>query len=181
MSLHDPTGTQEKHPKKHHKTNSAPTAQTPFVPPTVPNVSGDQPLKKTITWGGRSVEVDYIPGTSGQTVLIVGGVHQDEKKGLSISNALLNDLNTSTTKPYYNVVFIHDLFGDRNTDNRNSNANVSVSRNFPAENESLANAAKRGNGVPKDEQNRKILPENVILLAVIEAVKPKDSLSLHGP
>ena len=149
-----------------------------FVPPTIPNLSGNTAFSRTITWSGRSVEVHYFPGTSGQAVLILGGVHQDERKALALSNELLKKLQSSKDKPFNNTVFIPDLFGGRNAIENNTG---STNRNSPGQNESLADSAKRGNGVPKDATGlRNILPENVVLFALVETVKPRASLSLHS-
>ena len=120
-----------------------------FVPPTIPNLSGNTAFSRTITWSGRSVEVHYFPGTSGQAVLILGGVHQDERKALALSNELLKKLQSSKDKPFNNTVFIPDLFGGRNTI-ENSIDGIPTNRNSPGQNESLADSAKRGNGVPKE-------------------------------
>jgi subtilisin family serine protease len=150
-----------------------------FTPPTIPDFTGNAAFSTAITWGDRFVEVHYFPGISGQTVLILGGVHQDERKAIVLSNEVLKRLQSSRDKPFYNVVFIPNLFGGRNTTDQKIDK-TPTNRNFPGQKESLADSARRGKGVPRDVKERKILPENVILLALIEKVKPKDSLSIHG-
>jgi subtilisin family serine protease/GH25 family lysozyme M1 (1,4-beta-N-acetylmuramidase) len=151
-----------------------------FTPPIISNLSGNVAFSHTITWGGRSVNVHYFPGTSGQTVLILGGVHQDERKALALSSELLKQLQSSKDKLFNSIVFIPNLFGGRNL-KENSIDGIPANRNSPGQNESLADSANRGNGVPKDTTGlRDILPENVILFKLVEVVKPRASLSLHS-
>jgi RHS repeat-associated protein len=169
IGFHDPNGTEGKKP----------TATATFTPPALPEFTGDKPFSKTITWGGRSVDVEYIPGTSKETILIVGGVHQDERKGIELSKELLRQLRSSKEKPFYNIVFIPNLFGGRSTEDRDIDG-ITTNRNSPGQNESLADAAIRGKGVPKDVLGRNILPENVILFALVEKLKSQSSISIHS-
>ena len=154
-----------------------------FTPPVIPRLSGSTASSHTITVDSQSVEVHFFPGTTtdGQTVLILAGVHQDERKALEVSKKLLAQLQSGQGRPFSNVVFIPDLFGKRQVTTRKIKG-VPTNRNAPKQDESLADAAKRGNGVPKDAsaKERTILPENVILFALVQAVKPRASLSIHS-
>ena len=176
LSLVDPNGTD---PKPKRQATSPEPEPPKFVPPAIPNV-GDKRSQETITWGGRSVDVYFFPGKSKETLLIVGGVHQDEKNALKLSNELLASLQAQKDKPYYNIVFIPDLFRGRTIDPRTHGdiEGTPTNRNFPAPDKSQADSVK--NGVPKDEQNRSILPENVILIEVAEKLRPSASLSIHS-
>jgi len=150
-----------------------------FVAPTIPDFQ-DKPSHETITWAGRSVDAYFFPGTSKETLLIVGGVHQDEKNALKLSTELLARLQGQKEKSFYNIVFIPDLFHGRTID-RGTHGDIEgtpTNRNFPAPNQSLADSVKKGK--PKDEQGRNILPENVILIAVTEKLLPSASLSIHS-
>ena len=174
--LADPNGTQPHKPKKH----PAPKHDPPkFAAPSIPDFE-DKPSQKTISWGGRSVDAYFFPGTSQETFLIVGGVHQDEKNALKLSNELLTELQGQKNKPYYNIVFIPDLFHGRGIDpgSHGDIEGTPTNRNFPAQDKSLADSVKKGR--PKDEQGRNILPENVILIAVAEKFRPAASLSIHS-
>lgn len=150
-----------------------------FIPPVIPDFAGDTPFSTTMTWGGQAVDAHYFPGTSSQIVLILSGVHQDERKAIALASELLRRLQSPKYKPFYKVVLIPDLFGGRKTTDRLID-NTPTNRNSPHQNESLEEAAIRGQGVPTDKQGRKILPENVILFALVEKVRPKDSLAIHS-
>jgi RHS repeat-associated protein len=174
VMLHDPNGTDPKTPKPE---------PPKFTPPTVPDFK-DQPSDETITWGGHSVEAHFFPGTSKETFLIIGGVHQDEKNALKLSKELLTTLQGQTEKPFYNIIFIPDLFHGRATDPDShgdiieGKTSIPPNRNFPAPDKSLAASVKRG--VPKDAQGRNVLAEDVILAAVVEKFQPSSSLSIHS-
>lgn len=174
--LTDPSGTDPK-PKK-----PAPAPKKPepkFVPPVIPDFK-DTASKETITYGGKSVDAYFFPGTSKETLLIVGGVHQDEKNALKLSNELLGSLQAQKDKPYYNIVFIPDLFHGRTID-AGSHGDIDktpTNRNFPDIDQSLADTVKKGR--PKDQQGRNILPENVVLIATAEKFRPSASLSIHS-
>jgi subtilisin family serine protease/LAS superfamily LD-carboxypeptidase LdcB len=158
------------------------TAKT-FTPPVIPSLSGATASSHTIAWHDKSVEVHFFPGTStsGQTLLILAGVHQDERKALEVSKKLLAELQSGPGKPFSNVVFIPDLFGKRQVTTPDIKG-VPTNRNSPRQDESLADAAQRGKGTPKDASKKAhiILPENVILFALVEALKPRASLSIHS-
>ncbi|MFL5739893.1 MAG: SpvB/TcaC N-terminal domain-containing protein [Flavisolibacter sp.] len=151
--------------------------------------SGGLPTTQVITHEGKTVKVEFIPGTSDKTVLIVGGVHQDETKAKELRAELVKSLHGE--KPYYNIILIEDLFGDRKTKSRAIGGLQTNTGNFPNAKESLADSAKRGGGVPiaADQSFKgvpvknpaKILPENVILITLLEKYKDKLSftLSIH--
>jgi RHS repeat-associated protein len=156
----------------------------PFVPPAIPDFRATA-SHETITYGGRSVDVYLfpgrsIPGKSTETLLIVGGVHQDEKNALKLSNELLAALQEQGDKPFYNIVFIPDLFHGRKIDpgTHGDIDKTPTNRNFPENDKSLADSVK--NGRPKDQQGRNILPENVVLMATVEKFHPSASLSIHS-
>jgi len=172
--LHDPNGTDPKEPKKQED------APVPFTPPTIADFKKDQPSQQTITWGGRSVDVFFIPGTSDKTILIVGGVHQDEKNALKLSHELLTTLQAQKEKPLYNIVFVPDLFHGREYAGDHADIEgIPTNRNFPAPDQPITSHVNR-QGVPRDTQNRRILPENVILISLVEKLHPALSLSIHS-
>ena len=162
--------------------------QKPFVAPTVQE-SGGLPTTQTITYDGRKVDVEFIPGISGETILIVGGVHQDEKQGKLLAKELFAKLRSE--QQYYNIIIIPDLFGHRGVSDRDIDGKTTNTGNFPNQNETLADAAKRGGGTPLaatvDSQGtavrspEKMLPENVILVSLLEKYKSQlvFTLSIH--
>jgi len=149
-----------------------------FVGPMIPDF-GRSPTSKIIYWKEHEVLVYFFPGTSGETFLILGGVHQSEENGKNLTNELFMAIAEKGIKPYYNIVIIPDLFGKRipKPNSRFIN-NVDTNRNFPNPGESLAKSAKGGN--PKDSIGNEILPENIILIALVEKLRPKASLSIHS-
>jgi RHS repeat-associated protein len=173
------TDQEGKDPKKAAKQFQAPAIQE----------SGGLPTTQTITYEGKSVKVEFIPGTSDKTVLIIGGVHQSEASAKTLRAELVKSLHGQ--KPYYNIILIEDLFGDRGTKSRTIDGLETNTGNFPNAKETLADSAKRGNGEPTaadvDFKGKpvpspaKILPENVILIALLEKYKDKleFTLSIH--
>jgi RHS repeat-associated protein len=169
IGLCDRKGTQPKPPDED---------SNKFTPPEIPEYKGNKPFKQTITLGGRSVETFFFPGTSDKTILILGGVHQDEEKAIKLSQELLHSLQTSTDKPFFNVIFIPDLFQGRAITGHGDVENIPTNRNFPDADQPLSSSVVKE--TPRDSIGRKILPENVILISIVEKVHPYLSLSIHS-
>ncbi|KAF7513142.1 hypothetical protein GJ744_010538 [Endocarpon pusillum] len=183
--LHDPSGTEGKQPPKTNAKKKSPA--TPDIPAELTTKPGPQ----NASYKGHNVQVEYFPGTSGETILIVGGQHRSEPQGIAISKKLQAELQAARGKPgYYNIVFIPNLYENRpivDADNDPSGRlvnGIDPNRNLPRMNESLEDAIKRGHGVPWDagsteKHPREINEENVILIALVEKFKPTRALQIH--
>lgn len=188
INYHDPGGTEGK------STGPAKPAKpkTPNVGPNLTKLNLEaKPLEKqNIRWGGQKVEAYVIPGTSKEKMLILGGVHQQERAGIRMTKALLDKMikdakNPTAKKPYYTVIFVPDLFGGRRDaqdpglrgygtppgkDELDANRNLTPKK--------LAESLDK-NGVPVDSEGRPMYAENVILTKLYETYKFSRSLSIH--
>ncbi|HLO55505.1 MAG TPA: hypothetical protein VK169_14520 [Saprospiraceae bacterium] len=139
----------------------------------------------------EKVEIHYFPSHNedSENILILGGVHQTEKKAIKLSNLLLDKFTQSVfTNIEFNIIFIPDLFGKRyarlksNPPNNNErecfDSKRPTNRNFPNKSVSLNNSIKKN--VALDSKNRYIRPENIILVSAIEYFKPVRILNIHG-
>jgi hypothetical protein len=52
----------------------------------------------------------YVEGTSSERALIIGGMHGSELSGVEVAEKLVEKIKASTTKPYYTVIIIPQLF-----------------------------------------------------------------------
>ncbi len=142
----------------------------------------------------RQVQAFYFPGTSPERALILGGVHGSELSGVEVAEMLIEDLRTGP-RPYYTVIIVPRLFPD--TAHRAEGATrrgwmgapqdsnigrhvgrLDPNRNFPAAGQSLASASRGGN--PVDAEGRAILPENVMLMGLINRFRPSRIASVHA-
>ncbi len=126
-----------------------------------------------------AIEVHYFPGTTARHALVIGGVHGTERQGIQVARLLQNDLASSPAA--FSVVLVPVLFpdnaakgklGERETiiDGKTTETN----RNFPKPDKDLA--ASKG----KDAKGGDILPENQILMELMERFRPERIISLHG-
>ena len=132
-----------------------------------------QTAKKT------AIEVHYFPGTTRRHALVIGGVHGKERQGMEVARLLQADL--ASRPAAFSVVLVPVLFpdnaavgkfGERETiiDGKTHETN----RNFPKPDKDLA--ASKG----KDAKGGDILPENQILMELMERFRPERIISLHG-
>ncbi len=136
-----------------------------------------------------SVKAFFFRGSTDRHALVIAGVHGTERQGMEVAQMLLNDLKTKT--PVYSVVVVPSLFPENvqpgvapKTDtgafgSRESGA-TPTNRNFPPPSQDLAAATKTGKGTPIDAKGKAILPENIMLLELIERFHPERIISLHG-
>jgi hypothetical protein len=129
--------------------------------------------------GGRSVEAHFIQGTTSRRALVIAGVHGTEVQGIEVARMLLADL--AVNQPLYTVIVVPSLFPDNAARRRREGA-TPTNRNFPLATQDLAAATAAGGrrGRPVDALRRRILPENVMLLQLIERFSPERIISIHG-
>jgi hypothetical protein len=125
----------------------------------------------------RPVEALFFRGTTDKRALVIAGVHGTEQQGIQVARMLIQDL--SAKKPVYTVIVVPTLFPDT-ASVRAREFSTPTNRNFPKSSEDLAAATTRGKGTPKDAMGRAILPENIMLLQVIERFYPERIISIHG-
>ncbi len=144
----------------------------------------------------RSVQMFHFVGArdTGQRILIIGGVHGDERGGLEVVDIILGDLRAHRCTPLHAVWVIPTLFPDNVAARTDEHGRASLgrrespalrgrgfqdpNRNLPAPGTSLeahqASAAGRPGGA------QELLPENAGLLAAIEQIHPTRIVQVHS-
>lgn len=138
-----------------------------------------------ITAKGRPVEVRYIAGNTNRRAIVLAGVHGSEIQGIEVGRIFA--AACAGTKPDYSVIYIPALFPDNAAIGLRERAGTATNRNFPKKDEDLAAAIRAGRGRPVDAttsragtRGRGILPENQMLIQLIERYKPERIISIHG-
>jgi hypothetical protein len=126
------------------------------------------------TAGKRSIELRLFPGKTARRALVIGGVHGTERQGVQVARLLEKDLAASPAD--FSVLLVPVLFPDNAEKGTHGirEGGTPTNRNFPTPDKDLA--ASGG----KDATGRDILPENQLLMKVMEAYKPERIISLHG-
>jgi len=136
------------------------------------------------TTRARPVEAHFIQGTTTRRALVIAGVHGSERQGIEVARMLLSDLVAN--QPMYSVIVVPSLFPDNAVRGSREGA-TPTNRNFPPASEDLAAATAAGRGTAVDastnksgKRTRAILPENIMLLKLIERFSPERIISIHG-
>jgi hypothetical protein len=136
------------------------------------------------TAGARPVEAHFIQGTTNRKALVIAGVHGSERQGIEVARMLLADL--AANQPMFTVIVVPSLFPD-NAARGIREGSTPTNRNFPLASEDLAAATTAGGGTAVDAstdsrgaRTRAILPENIMLLQLIERFSPERIISIHG-
>jgi hypothetical protein len=127
------------------------------------------------TAGKRSIELRLFPGKTTRRALVIGGVHGTERQGVQVARLLEKDL--AATPSDFSVLLVPVLFPDNAASGPlgiREEKGKPTNRNFPDPGKDLA--ASGG----KDATGRDILPENQLLMELMERFKPERIISLHG-
>jgi hypothetical protein len=131
--------------------------------------------------GKRPIQAFIFPGESSERALVLAGVHGSEQSGVEVVELLLAELRKGV-RPYYTVVVVPKLFPD-NYELAKREGSTETNRNLPAKGTSLDTArkegAKKGKG-PIDVLGKEILPENVMLIQLLERFRPSRVASVHA-
>lgn len=133
-----------------------------------------------LTKGNRHVKALFFPGVSNQRALVIAGVHGTERQGMQVAELLIERLKKA--RPFFTVIVVPSLFPD----NRAAGpfglreGSTRTNRNFPVGGRTLAEATRAGGGTPKDKNRKPILPENVMLMELMERFQPARIISIHG-
>jgi hypothetical protein len=142
------------------------------------------------TTGARSpakkpqpVQVNFFQGSTDRRALVIAGVHGSEKQGIEVANRLIHDLQPPAPPPVLTTIVVPSLFPDNalltGTTAREDPA-TPTNRNFPPPSDDLAAATPKGGGKAFDVKGRAILPENVMLIELMERFHPERIISIHG-
>jgi hypothetical protein len=145
-----------------------------------PRNSAGQPV-------ARRIQAVFVRGTTDRRALVIAGVHGTERQGMEVARMVIHDLQTQ--QPRFTVIVVPSLFPDnpaRGAFGTRESGATPTNRNFPPPSEDLAAARAAGRGTAVDasrsggRRNRAILPENVMLLELIERFRPERIISIHG-
>ncbi|NBC33716.1 MAG: hypothetical protein GVY13_13665 [Alphaproteobacteria bacterium] len=117
-------------------------------------------------------------GCGEDRVLVIAGVHGSERSGVEVAERLAGLLQTGY-RPVPHTVVVPALFPD-NVAQGLRQGEVPTNRNFPRPGESLEGARRRGRGTPVDSLGLALLPENVILVDLVERFRPVTLISVHA-
>jgi hypothetical protein len=108
---------------------------------------------------------------------------------MEVARDLIHDLQPPAPPPVFSAIIVPSLFPDNAEGGmgRRESGSTPTNRNFPSPSEDLAAATAAGGGKAVDtskdnagKRTREILPENQLLLQLIEKFHPERILSLHG-
>ncbi len=147
----------------------------------------------------RPIQAFFFKGTTERRALVIAGVHGTERQGMEVAQDLIRDLkDPKNPAPVLSTIIVPSLFPDNAavTDPKNGADNggrgtresgaTPTNRNFPPPSEDLADATAAGGGKAVDaskaggKRTREILPENQLLMQMIEKFHPERILSIHG-
>jgi hypothetical protein len=137
----------------------------------------------------RPIEAFFFRGSTDRRALVIAGVHGTERQGMEVARRLISDLSSLPQPPGFTTIIVPSLFPDNaatgTMGSRESGA-TPTNRNFPPPSEDLADATAAGGGTAVDasksggKRTRAILPENLLLLELMERFHPERILSIHG-
>lgn len=133
---------------------------------------------------GNPIRVHFFRGTTNRRALVIAGVHGSEVQGIEVARHLITDLQrgmaaTPPRLPVFSVIVVPSLFPDNAAARRREGA-IPTNRNFPSPRQTLATATRDAAGRPRDARNRRILTENILLMALMERFHPQRIISIHG-
>ncbi len=133
---------------------------------------------------GRPLRVLQFPGRTTRRALVIAGVHGSEQSGIEAVELLRQSLESAAQPPYFTVILVPIVFPD-NYERARREGSTPTNRNFPAPGESLSRARERGQARrrprgPIDERGHGILPENIMLMNLIERFRPERIASVHS-
>jgi hypothetical protein len=137
---------------------------------------------------GRKIEAWYFPGTSNKNALVIGGVHGSELSAIEVAHALIRQLAAGDSI-YYNVIVIPSLFPDNAAIARQQMKDIGSPKNVGRY--SFIGAPDPNRQMPTpgttitdeehtDHAGRKVEWENMLLLRLINELKPQRIASLHA-
>jgi len=137
----------------------------------------------------RPIQAFFFRGSTDRHALVIAGVHGTERQGMEVARDLIRDLQPPAPPPVFSAIIVPSLFPDNAEGGmgRRDSGPTQTNRNFPLPSEDLAAAAKAGGGNAVDatkdgagKRTQEILPENQLLLQLIEKFHPERIISLHG-
>jgi hypothetical protein len=135
----------------------------------------------------RPIKAFFFEGATARRALVIAGVHGTERQGVEVAERLIAQL--ATQQPGFTTIVVPTLFPDSAAKGAfgKREGTVETNRNFPFASQDLADAKAAGGGTAisaardKDTGARiPILPENLLLLELMERFSPERIISIHG-
>ena len=128
----------------------------------------------------RPIKAFFFQGSTNRRALVIAGVHGSEKQGIEVAENLVRDLKTRP--PALTTIVVPSLFPDNATLTGQTarEGATPTNRNFPKPSQDLAAATAAGKGTAVDARGRAILPENQMLIELMERFHPERIISIHG-
>ena len=148
----------------------------------------NRPIHLGDSASGRGIYAYEFVGTTANRALVIGGVHGSELSGIEVVERLIQQLRTGP-RPYYTVTIIPRLFpdnanvregnpaairADSNVGRYTNETGVDPNRQMPEFGRSFDPSA------PMDSRGRYIERENIMLLNLIDKIKPSRVVSVHA-
>lgn len=141
----------------------------------------------------QPIEVHFFPGASNERALVIAGVHGSERQGIEVARILIDDV-LKKAQPHYSVIVVPSLFPAHAHKNwgveGKRERGTFTNRNFPDLNQEVVDYQggealdAAGNPIKaKEDENKQvksILPENVMLMELIDRFQPTRIISIHG-
>jgi hypothetical protein len=128
----------------------------------------------------RSIKAFFFRGSTDRRALVIAGVHGSEKQGIEVADRLVHDLQPQP--PAFTTIIVPSLFPDNAalTGDAAREGSTPTNRDFPPPSQDLAGATAGGKGTAFDALKRPILPENLLLIELMERFHPERIISIHG-
>lgn len=123
----------------------------------------------------RPIKAFFFRGVTDRRALVIAGVHGRERQGMAVAEMLVADLQKH--QPQLTTIVVPSLFPDNAARGRfgtRESGDTETNRNFPTPDKDLAAAGA------VDALGKKILPENLLLMELMERFKPERIISIHG-
>ena len=143
----------------------------------------------------RPIKAFFFRGSTDRRALVIAGVHGSERQGMEVADRLIKDLGSQA--PAFTTIIVPSLFPDnaargdaivaagkkddlKEMQKARESGSTPTNRNFPPASQDLAAAKAVGGGTAKDALGRDILPENLLLIELMERFRPERIISIHG-
>jgi len=126
----------------------------------------------------RPIEAYFFPGATSRRALVIAGVHGSERQGIAVARMLIDLLRKQ--QPKLTTIVVPSLFPDNAAKGKfgsREGSGAPPNRNFPKPTQDLTAARKAGS---VDALGKPILPENLLLMELMERFKPERIISIHG-
>ncbi|WP_409463889.1 DUF4157 domain-containing protein [Amycolatopsis sp. GA6-003] len=136
--------------------------------------------------GPNPIQAFYFPGRTNRHAMIVGGVHGSEAAGVQVVEMLLRILRTPDAQgnprvPAFSVIVVPTLFpANYAVRSRQSPGGIDPNRNLPQRGQTVGAVPVDRRNRPLDARNRPILPENLVLLDLVDRFRPERIAMVHG-